>query len=445
MPFQKLFRTSSRSLGRVLCSQAGEEARFKAAALKRTFSGKRRAATFFHAVDDPMSLLVAESLRQWFPFDAVSLDVRIVCERPQDFFPHPELFLESLRRDAAELSCLFHVEFPDVCVAPDEDATQTVRHYLLARQEEPGVLGEICELGTDLFSGAHGRPSQLDGSPAGDTETLARRAEQNEQARRRARHFASGLVCFEGGTYLGVDRLQRLRRRLGHELNRDLGKVGVGVPAESLQGPAGVGAGGPALQLFFSLRSPYSYLAYDRALRLCDHYGVKCVLRPVLPMRMRGTPVPKLKGLRFLLDCAEEARALGIAFGNIADPLGAGVERAYAVWPYAKRLGLERQWFSCAFRAAWADGVDLSTEAGLLGVARKVGGALSGSVVQQALRDDSWRTLVDENMREQVALGFWGVPSFVYGDAKSWGQDRLVLAERAILRRANVSSAESRS
>ena len=381
-----------------------------------------------------MSLLVALSLQEWFPDDEVELVVRIVSKRPSDFFPSPELFVEAALRDAPELAHLFGVHFPANATQVAPEWSDRVRRYLLSKQDSTEILEEVCELGTLLFAGeTEAIDKRLGTMPAPSAGVVRAVAEQNERELAKARHFASALVCYEGGFYTGIDRLERLRERLGIELARDLGSAGPSIPAESLAGPAGAGAGGPGLDFYFSFRSPYSYLAYDRMLRLCDHYGVECRLRPVLPIRMRGIPVPQKKALQFVLDCSTEARALGVPFGDIADPLGIGVERAYAVWPYAKKLGLEREWFREAFVAAWSEGVDLATDIGLLTVAERVG--LDAATLETALQDDGWKAMVNANMDDQKAAGFWGVPCFVYGDTKSWGQDRLILVERAILRR----------
>jgi len=433
-----------RAFSRVVSSPRTEQVRFALAGVQRRIRRAGRKATFFHCVDDPMSLLVALSLHEWFPDDEVELAVKIVSKRPSEFFPDPDLFIEASLRDAPELAQLFDLSFPSDPQRVSPDWADKVRRFLISRQDSIEILEELCELGTLLFAGdtagVEKRLATFKSPPPG---VIAAIAEKNERDLARANHFASGLVCFEGGYYLGVDRLERLRERLGIELARDVGTAGPPVPAETLEGPEGAGADGPELEFFFSFRSPYSYLAYDRMLRLCDHYGVQCNLRPVLPIRMRGVPVPQKKALQFVLDCAAEARALGIPFGDIADPLGAGVERTYAVWPYAKKLGLEREWFRAAFVAAWSEGVDLATDAGLHAVAERVG--IDADTVEKALKDEGWRALVDANMDAQKAAGFWGVPCFVYGDTKSWGQDRLVLVERAILRRAGETSRPSKT
>ena len=49
------------------------------------------------------------------------------------------------------------------------------------------------------------------------------------------------------------------------------------------------------LIMYFSARSPYSYLGLENALRLCRHYNIKLTIKPVLPMVMRGLSVPQRK------------------------------------------------------------------------------------------------------------------------------------------------------
>ncbi len=119
---------------------------------------------------------------------------------------------------------------------------------------------------------------------------------------------------------------------------------------------------------------------------------------------------------------------------GFADPLGAGVERAYAVWHHARQLGLERSWLEHAMTACWSEGVDLASDEGLFSVAERVGLALPD--VRESLNSEAWRAAIEANMARHEAAGFWGVPCYAYGDLRTWGQDRLVLVEREILRRA---------
>jgi len=73
---------------------------------------------------------------------------------------------------------------------------------------------------------------------------------------------------------------------------------------------------------FFSFRSPYSYLSGPRAFALPERYDIELVFRGVIPMAMRGIPVPREKGLHTLRDVKREAVRLGMPFGRVHDPIG---------------------------------------------------------------------------------------------------------------------------
>ena len=75
-----------------------------------------------------------------------------------------------------------------------------------------------------------------------------------------------------------------------------------------------------ALEFFPSLRSPYTAIVYDRVTQFCDECNLKLVMRPVLPMVMRGLPVTRKKGSYIFKDVAREARAG--KFRNFYDPIG---------------------------------------------------------------------------------------------------------------------------
>lgn len=94
----------------------------------------------------------------------------------------------------------------------------------------------------------------------------------------------------------------------------------------------------PTVEAWFSFRSPYSWLFMPRIRALTKAYGAKLELRPILPMVMRGLAVPRIKTIYISLDCKREAERLGLPFGRIVDPVGAGAERALAVLHHAMDL-----------------------------------------------------------------------------------------------------------
>jgi 2-hydroxychromene-2-carboxylate isomerase len=184
----------------------------------------------------------------------------------------------------------------------------------------------------------------------------------------------------------------------------------------------------PPVELFYSFRSPYSWLLLQRLYRIADAFSVPVVVRPVLPMVMRGLQVPAAK-LRYIgFDASREARQHGVAFGKMADPVGAGVERCMAVWNYARHEKRERDFLESVGKAVWARGIDVATDEGLRAVGAKAG--LFWPEVLAALNDDSWREIAEDNQTALTDSGCWGVPSVRIGDWITWGQDRDWLVAR---------------
>jgi len=149
-------------------------------------------------------------------------------------------------------------------------------------------------------------------------------------------------------------------------------------------------------------------------------------------MIMRGLPVPGIKGRYITIDTKREAEQVGLPFGVIVDPVGKGVERAIAVLHRAIPLGLGEVFAENTLRGSWAQGVDLTTDAGLKGVARASG--LSDEIVDAALEDETWRQPAEVNRQALFEAGLWGAPSYsVNGRPAHWGQDRLWALEEDIL------------
>ena len=86
---------------------------------------------------------------------------------------------------------------------------------------------------------------------------------------------------------------------------------------------------------------------------------------------MRGVPAPRAKQLYIMTDAKREADYYKIPFGNIVDPFVEPVKRAFALFPYMQEIGRDVEYCSNYLRAAWADGLDITTEDGLRAVVTK--------------------------------------------------------------------------
>lgn len=73
------------------------------------------------------------------------------------------------------------------------------------------------------------------------------------------------------------------------------------------------------LEIYWSFRSPYSYLATDRLCAIREHYEVDVAFRPVRPLAMREPDFFERGRKQFvpylMQDFPREAERLGLAFG----------------------------------------------------------------------------------------------------------------------------------
>ena len=163
---------------------------------------------------------------------------------------------------------------------------------------------------------------------------------------RRLGHYQGSMIWYLGEWFWGVDRLDHLERSLTDQgLNRDASdaitytRTWADLTSTATRLPDAHPAAETTLEVFFSIRSPYSYLGLERAIQLADAWNTPLQLRPVLPMVMRGQSVPDAKKWYIFHDTKREADKLGIPYGFVADPLGPGVERCYALFEYARSPG----------------------------------------------------------------------------------------------------------
>jgi 2-hydroxychromene-2-carboxylate isomerase len=192
------------------------------------------------------------------------------------------------------------------------------------------------------------------------------------------------------------------------------------------------------LEIYPSLRSPYSAMIFDRTVQLAEDTGVKLVVRPVLPMVMRGVPATRQKGFYIFSDAMREAAALAVPFGKMYDPIGEPVRRCYSLYPWAVEQGKGNALLSAFLKAAFAEGHNTNNHRGLQKVVEAAG--LDWQQAREHLGSDDWQQLLENNRQAMYDFGSWGVPSFRLLDQEGhqvlalWGQDRLWLFAREIQR-----------
>ncbi len=388
-------------------------------------------------INDPYSYLLMQVLPKLEKRFEVEFVCHTVLSLDGDMYPAPKLWLDNALDDTDFLSRLYQLQ---PCQRPaqwqDEQWQKKVTAQLLHWELQSGFLTKAGPLFDAWWRGDQAAVElQLDPRVVKHPECYHHAQKFNEQLLAEQGHYMSAMLHYGGEWYWGLDRLDHLERRWNElSAHRHLPQVEYNLTHERFcqllpkQSEARLTE---PLQLFYSARSPYSYLGLERAVLLAQHYKVQLVIRPVLPMVMRNMKVPRKKAFYILGDTRREAKKLGLPFGYFADPLGAGVERCYALFEYAKAEHKEIDYLLSFARGVYSEGIDAATDTGLEKIVERAG--LSWDQARPLLGDDSWRMWAQENLADMYQLDQWGVPTIAYGKTSVFGQDRLGVIEQKMV------------
>jgi 2-hydroxychromene-2-carboxylate isomerase len=200
-----------------------------------------------------------------------------------------------------------------------------------------------------------------------------------------------------------------------------------------------------SVDVFWSFRSPYSYLATKRLVRIAQDYDVDVRVRPVLPIAVRipgfFETVNPLWPPYLLRDTMRIAQFEGLEYGwPRPDPIVQEFpSRAVAQeQPYIyrlTRLGVDavERGRGLAFIdevsqiiwngqiVGWHEGDHLAHAAARAGLDLAT---MDRAVAADAARYDA---IIEQNQRDLEAAGHWGVPTMVFEGEPFFGQDRIEL------------------
>jgi 2-hydroxychromene-2-carboxylate isomerase len=450
--------------------------------LVRRLTRQPHVISFFHQIDDPYSHLALAAIPQLAERYAVDFRFHLVAPADRLHAPEPELLAAYARRDCAVVAPYYGLEFPAKAERPDDETLRRVERVLAGRLGHPEFVAIALAMGRALWwrdPAAQAELLRLErvrgiGSTEVTPETAAwALAAANKEAQRmlhigsrirmRLGHYSGGMFWHAGDWYWGVDRLDHLERRLialGTKRSNGMARASTSrpvSPSASSPTPGGLrdtprfarpaidpgpirNDGRLELEIFPSLRSPYTAMIFDKSLALARDAGIPVTLRPVMPMVMRGVPAPAAKGIYIMLDAKREADALGIPFGNMYDPIGKAVLRGFSLWPFARDRGRGAEYIAAFLRAAFVLGQPTGTDAGLRRVVEEAG--LAWADARPFVDTETYRDELEANRKLLYEeLGLWGVPSYrLRGPAGEpdlcvWGQDRLWLVAAEIRRR----------
>ena len=398
--------------------------------MKRRISGRSHEVVYFHQIDDPYSHLLVQALARVLSSYDIDLELRIVPAPDDDAAPERAALEDYSRRDAAAVAPFYDLKFDNPGIQPTVGICQLAERALVASGNK---VTAAVEIGAALWAGDSQTLSKL---PL-VSDTLA--AEQREAGRREREalgHYLGGTLYYAGEWYWGIDRLPYLEERL---IRAGLQRSGHRQVVHFQPRPAFMSR--PAqqrltLEFYPSIRSPYSYVSMPETLDLPSHYPVDLVVRPVLPMVMRGLPVPAVKGRYILLDTKREADRVGVPFGHIFDPVGDPVRRCYSLFAMADEVGKGGELLLAFCKMAWSEGIDVGSDQGIKMVVERAG--LDWAAASEVIDNTDWEGPIEENRLQMIASGLWGVPSYRLLDDKGreifscWGRDRIWLLAHEI-------------
>lgn len=199
------------------------------------------------------------------------------------------------------------------------------------------------------------------------------------------------------------------------------------------------------IDVFWSFRSPYSYLATPRLVELARVYDLTVHVRPVLPIAVRipgfFDTVNPLWPPYLMRDTYRIAQHLGLDYGwPRPDPIvqDFATRQVAPEQPYIHRLtrlGVEaaRRGHGLPFiaevsRLIWGGKVDGWHEGPHLAEATARAGLDLAELDRVVARDaTALDALIAKNHEDQLAAGHWGVPLMVFEGEPFFGQDRLEL------------------
>ncbi len=202
-----------------------------------------------------------------------------------------------------------------------------------------------------------------------------------------------------------------------------------------------------AADLFFSFRSPYSYLAVGRYRQMTEDYDLDITLRTVLPIAVRDPDIlftgnPAAPRYIFM-DAMRAGQFLGIPIRwPRPDPIVQDFQTRKIAedQPYIYRISrlgqaATRRGKGLAFAAEvapliWDGSVDNWHEGDhLSGAAKRAG--LDFAQLEAEARDDAdaLDSEIAANLGALQAAGHWGVPTLVFEGEPFFGQDRVDMAK----------------
>ena len=422
----------------------GDAIRRAVTSVKSAVTSTPKRLDVYFDITDPWSYITAQAVSRLVEAYPVELSFTTITPPASDVNPQPALRTQYSLKDAAELATYFDIEFPGKREA-DAGMVRDIGSVLVRPRPPREQLACALELSAALWTNDKKKLVSLMGTYGSESQGSVLPILNTAYGElRKAGHYQGAMIQFGGTWYWGIDRLPHLEAALAEAFGVDRANV-VTVRPESDRGAKRLTkADEPpkvekplVCEMWFSFRSPYSYIALEQIEDLLAPFGVPLVLKQIYPMVARGAQLPGVKRMYIAHDAKREADRLGLPFGEICDPLGTGVDHCLAIQHWANARGAGIAFARSATRGIWSEARDVSEYVDLKVIVERAG--LPWEEAKAALGDPAGPKQAHDNAADLNGIGLWGVPSFRVGDFITWGQDRLpLLADR--LRRHRLAT-----
>ncbi len=197
--------------------------------------------------------------------------------------------------------------------------------------------------------------------------------------------------------------------------------------------------------LYWSFRSPYSYLATRRYVALTHEYDLKINLRLVYPLAIRDPNFFEKNHPNWLGYVFKDVFRLGeyldipIAPPN-PDPIVQDIatRKIAGEQPYiyeltrmgqaASRRGKGLEFANEVSQMIWGGTPNWNEEDNLTGAAMRAGLDFAELKTEADTKPEELDAEIAENQNALEAAGHWGVPTLVFDDEPFFGQDRIEVA-----------------
>lgn len=394
--------------------------------LPRTFNKKPKAEVYL-ALNDPSSFMLIQLLPDLAKRFDIEFELYLVYENtnvPCDFSSWRKWLINNANLLARRYELISIEQIPQL------NTLVTGQQWW---QLKPKTIENALELFITVWT------NKFDSHYAPSTPVINHQIKNQEKQSRRG-HYQSATIFFSGEWYLGVERLDHLEHRLARlGLYKGLESIEYRYTQHHLKLEIDTARNAEdekqPLDVYLSIRSPYSYLGWIQAKKISECYKVPLNINIVLPLIMRGVDISQDKQRYMLFDALREARVKNIPVGKFIDPAGQGVVNSYQLFPYAEKHGKAIEYIDALFEAVFVRGMDLAKTENLVHICQQIRLDYKAAIVFS--KEHDWQQITDLHQTKLDNLGFWGVPCFTYDEVSCWGQDKLWQIEEKILNKAN--------